>query len=977
MSAIPPKVAVIGYPNVGKSTLVNRLSGTREAVTHAQSGVTRDRKDVPAEWNGVTFTLVDTGGVDMTERESLPRQVQEQARVALEDAAAVLLVVDATAGLRPGDADLGKLLRGSGVPAIVVANKLDRGEDAPQAAEFHGLGLGEPMPVSAAHGVGTGDLLDRLVDAIRDRAATEEPGDDTVSIAVIGRPNVGKSSLVNAFLGQERVIVDERAGTTRDAIDTRVEVDGRQLVLVDTAGLRRVREGGRHGRLLRAAALASAPPSEPTSRSWSATSQDGVTSEDLRIADLAMRNGCATIIVLNKWDVTDTDLEDAKARVATKLRLRPRVITASALKGRNVTRLIMEAVALADRSRARIATADLNRFVAEVQSQRSPPAVRGRRLRIYYAAQVEAGPPRFRAVRERPPAGGARLRVLRREPPARALPPGGRAARDRLRGSRAPRTAPRRLAQERGRADEDSRVRALRSRLTLDRIALAVVLIGAVLVVSSLVEGSGGNDARDSAVDLVPADALLYVHVHVDPESDQWRRADEIVRQLPALRRLRNRALDSLSRGRRPLDFETQVRPWIGDEAAVALLREGARATSLILVRVADRRFARRFLEGAGRSRSERYRGVTVRVYGDLATAFIGKFLAVGSPRNVRAAIDTRRRRSLGREQLFRRAVDKLDVRDPLAYAYAPARGIDQVVRGQRGLIGQIRSLVETPGLEAAAAATRAERNGIRLDLATVHAARAPEGEFRPTLIRDVPSGTIAFVAAAGLDGVLDQLERLSGAEGTALPGLVQRLRRQLGPAGERALVKALGPLLGRESALFVTPPVNLPVVTLVVADTTVEEGGQVLVALQPVISRLLENPAGGQVPAIIPRRIAGVDATTLSLSQTLTLTYAAFDGKLVVSTSPAGIRQLRRSGNSLSDNASFAPGGLRERLDRASSVVFLDLRRLSALVERAGLAATPGYRAIESDIARIGAVSGVTQSERSSQTAQIFVEVP
>ena len=367
-----------------------------------------------------------------------------------------------------------------------------------------------------------------------------------------------------------------------------------------------------------------------------------------------------------------------------------------------------------------------------------------------------------------------------------------------------------------------------------------------------------------------------------------------------------------------------------------------------------------------------------MRVYGDLATAFVGNFLAVGSPRNVRAAIDVRRNGgSLGREQLFRRAVDKLDVKDPLAYAYAPARGVAEVLRGQRGLIGQIRSLVETPGLDGcrrsgARGAQRAPPGPRHL-----HAARAPAVEFRPTLIRDVPSGTIAFVSAAGIEGVLDQLERLSGAEGSALPGLTQRLRRQLGPEGERALLKAVGPLRGREAALFVSPPVNLPVVTLVVAGTTAAEGGDVLVALQPVISRLLENPAGGQVPAIIPRRIAGVDATTLSLSQTLTLTYAAFDGKLVVSTSPAGIRQLRGSGDSLFDNASFASGGLRGFLDRASSVVFLDLRRLTALVERAGLAATPGYRAIESEIARIGAVSGVTQSERSSQTAQIFVEVP
>jgi GTP-binding protein len=391
-----PKVAVIGYPNVGKSTLVNRLSGTRETVVHAEAGVTRDRKDVPTEWNGVEFDLVDTGGVDLSDRESLARQVQEQARMSLGDAAAVLLVVDATAGLRPGDADLAQLLRGSGVPAIVAANKLDRGEDAPQAAEFHGLGLGEPVPVSAAHGIGTGDLLDRVVDAVREHAVADEPDTDAVSVAVIGRPNVGKSSLVNAFLGQDRVIVDARAGTTRDSIDTRIEVDGRPVVLVDTAGLRRVSKVA--GTVDYYAQLRSERAAERADVALVVCdAQDGVTAEDLRIADLAMRKGCATLIVLNKWDVTDTDLEDAKARVATKLRLRPRVMTASAQTGRNVTRLMVEAVALADRSRARIATADLNRFVAEVQALRSPPAVRGsRRLRIFYATQVESGPPRFR-----------------------------------------------------------------------------------------------------------------------------------------------------------------------------------------------------------------------------------------------------------------------------------------------------------------------------------------------------------------------------------------------------------------------------------------------------------------------------------------------------------------------------------------------------------------------------------------------------
>jgi GTPase len=391
-----PRIAVVGFPNVGKSTLVNRLSGTREAVTHPEPGVTRDRKEVSADWNGVEFALVDTGGVDREDARDLSRQVREQARIALANATAALLVVDARAGLRPGDEELAELLRRSGLEVLVAANKLDRGEDAPLAAEFHRLGLGEPVPVSAIHGTGTGDLLDKVAEIARAAAAGAEPlPEDTVRLAVIGRPNVGKSSLVNAFLGQDRVIVDDRAGTTRDAIDTRVEVDGRHLVLVDTAGLRRVSKVA--GTVDYYAQLRSERAAERADVALVVCdAQDGVTSEDLRIADLAMRNGCATIVVLNKWDVTDTDLEDAKARVATKLRLRPRVITASALKGRNVTRLIMESVALADRSRARIATADLNRFVTEVQSQRSPPAVRGKRVRIYYAAQVEAGPPRFR-----------------------------------------------------------------------------------------------------------------------------------------------------------------------------------------------------------------------------------------------------------------------------------------------------------------------------------------------------------------------------------------------------------------------------------------------------------------------------------------------------------------------------------------------------------------------------------------------------
>ncbi len=505
------------------------------------------------------------------------------------------------------------------------------------------------------------------------------------------------------------------------------------------------------------------------------------------------------------------------------------------------------------------------------------------------------------------------------------------------------------------------------------------MLIGGALLVVSLVQGSEQGPRADGAVKLVPGNALLYVHAQVEPDGEQWRRAGEIVRELPALSRLRDQVLDSLSRGRRPLDFDTQVRPWIGDEAALALLPAGRRATSLILVRVADQVGARRFLEGAGKPRSQRHGGVTVRVYGDLAAAFVGDFLAVGSPENVNAAIDARRRGSLAGTALFRRAVDQLKLEDPLAYAYAPKRGLAEVLRGQRGVVGQIRALLDRPGLTAAAASVRADLIGIRLSFATL---TEPSGQtaaeqFRPTLIRQVPAGTIAYLGASGPDGVLDQLQRLGGGAGS-LPPLLERLRRNLGPQGEAAVARAVRPLLDRESALIVTPPVSLPVVTLLVADTSPKEGGDLLVALQPVIARLLEAPSqlGGQVPTLQQRRIAGVEATSLRLSPGLELTYAAFEGMLVVSTSPAGIRQIRATGYSLEQNAAFATR-LRDFLGRASSVVFLDLRRLTSLVERAGLSATPGYRAIKPDIARFGAVSGITASQRSSQTTEIFVEVP
>ena len=388
------KVAIVGYPNVGKSSLVNRLSGSREAVVHEQSGVTRDRKEVPAEWNGRRLTLIDTGGVDLADEDDLQRSIADQARAALADAAVAVLVVDARAGRRPGDEDLADILRRSSTPVLVAANKCDDVRDMPLAADFHVLGLGDPIPVSAAQGLGTGDLLDAIVAALPEGEQAEEP-DDTVRLAVIGRPNVGKSSLVNQFLGTERVIVSPVAGTTRDAIDERIEYDGRPVVLVDTAGLRRAAKVGESLEYYTALRARRAADRADVALIV-CDAQDGVTSQDLRIAELAMEASCATLVVFNKWDLRpDMDLDHERARLATKLRLRPRALTASAQTGRHVGRLLAEALALADRAGERIPTPELNRFLADLVEVRQPPAKQGHRLKLIYIAQIGVRPPRM------------------------------------------------------------------------------------------------------------------------------------------------------------------------------------------------------------------------------------------------------------------------------------------------------------------------------------------------------------------------------------------------------------------------------------------------------------------------------------------------------------------------------------------------------------------------------------------------------
>ena len=386
------KVAVVGYPNVGKSSLVNRLTGSREAVVHERAGVTRDRKELQTDWNGRRFTLVDTGGVDLEDRDALARSIQEQARAALADAQLAVLVVDARAGVRAGDEELADLLRRAPLPVVVAANKIDDVAALPLAAEFHRLGLGDPVGVSATQGLGTGDLLDRMVELLPD---DEPEADPALALAVIGRPNVGKSSLVNRILGEERVIVSEVAGTTRDAIDLRLEFEGRPLVVVDTAGLRRqakVNESVEYYTTLRSRRAAERADVAMVV----CDAQDGVTAQDLRVAELAMQSGCATLLALNKWDVAqEVDLDHERARVAQKLRLRPRVLTASALTGLGVVRLLREAMTLGDRAAARIPTPDLNRFLSELQAVRQPPQRQGRRLKLLYMTQIGESPPRF------------------------------------------------------------------------------------------------------------------------------------------------------------------------------------------------------------------------------------------------------------------------------------------------------------------------------------------------------------------------------------------------------------------------------------------------------------------------------------------------------------------------------------------------------------------------------------------------------
>ena len=387
-------VAIVGFPNVGKSTLVNRLTATRQAVVHETQGTTRDRKELVCEWNGRSFLLIDTGGVDIADPSPITKQIALQARAAIKEADLVLFVVDARAGVTPGDEELAQILREAKKNVLVLANKIDDPSQESLAYEFHRLGFGEPFPISALHGSNTGDLLDEILDLLPGES-TRTVEEDAIRVAILGRPNVGKSSLYNKLVGAERTIVSEVPGTTRDTIDTVIEHEGRTFQLIDTAGLRRKRkqrQGIDYYSELRA--LDAAGRADVALVLIDAG--EGIVEGDITAVEVARKAHCATLIVLSKWDISEITIEDVRPELARRLRQRPDFITISSLTGRGVSRLLGKVEELYDRFVSRVPTAELNKFIAELKEMRQAPSKGVRRLNLLYGAQVTTRPPRFR-----------------------------------------------------------------------------------------------------------------------------------------------------------------------------------------------------------------------------------------------------------------------------------------------------------------------------------------------------------------------------------------------------------------------------------------------------------------------------------------------------------------------------------------------------------------------------------------------------
>jgi GTP-binding protein len=393
----------VGRPNVGKSSLVNRIVGRREAIVDAAPGVTRDRHSMAAEWAGRRFEIIDTGGLEAGAT-GLEERVADQAAVAIEAADVVVLVVDIAVGPTEDDSVVAAILRRSKKPVVVAANKADDPRDEPSAADFYRLGLGRPVPVSALHGRGSGDFLDALVARLpRDadgEGAASAAARPWASLAIVGRPNVGKSSMLNALLGEDRAIVAPTPGTTRDPVDAQLSlVDGRRIRLVDTAGMRRevkIEDPIEYFGRLRARRTLE----RVDAALLCVDSSEGVTALDQRIAREIETQGRACVVALNKWDQVPSDeLDRSRLERAVSERLRwlgwaPRVRT-SAHTGRGLRRILPAVEDAVDSHRARLPTAEVNRVIAAAQDERPHPRAGGRPRRILYAVQADVGPPTF------------------------------------------------------------------------------------------------------------------------------------------------------------------------------------------------------------------------------------------------------------------------------------------------------------------------------------------------------------------------------------------------------------------------------------------------------------------------------------------------------------------------------------------------------------------------------------------------------
>jgi GTP-binding protein len=417
-----PLVALVGRPNVGKSTLFNRLIGQRLAVVHDAPGTTRDRLQADCEWNGVLFTVVDTGGIEVLPERVLDRvdlrssegegaidllsknsalfirEIRAQAELAIQEADAVVMLGDAETGPTSADEEVGDILRRADKPVFLAVNKADNPARRDAALEFYALGLGEPYSISALHGTGVGDLLDDLV-AVLPPAPAEEEEDDSIKIAIVGRPNVGKSSLLNRLLGQERAIVSPIPGTTRDAVDTRLTYYGLPLTLIDTAGIRRrgrIERGVEKWSVLRA--LRAIQRADVALLLLDAV--EGITAQDGHIAGMILDEQVSVVILVNKWDAIEKDthtMVEYSQRVRAELNFMDYVplLFISALTGQRVGQVLKTALRVQEERLVRIPTSQLNRLVREAVAHHHPRSKRGKRLKIYYASQVAVDPPTF------------------------------------------------------------------------------------------------------------------------------------------------------------------------------------------------------------------------------------------------------------------------------------------------------------------------------------------------------------------------------------------------------------------------------------------------------------------------------------------------------------------------------------------------------------------------------------------------------